>query len=504
MACGAEQSRLWFVSWVKLFTILAFPVVFSIGCLPYPVMEPPESLDMEGRIFIGKQFARWEIKKVIAMDKNGYMLAETTPVSNGTDFIWSLPVVTEENSIGTFWVEMRNGADNITYYNEGSDERFISGGHYDLHVNQSYIPLINQNQLASIGKDAKYPSNGNYVLIRDITLSGVWDPLCINGASPFSGVFDGHRKTIKRLVFPDETTYQYVGLFAYVSGAELKNLNLEVTGESMRLSEANEQCFGVLAGFAENTAIDKITVNGHSRGLKIVKPGGGDFFVGGIAGKITGNSAITRSAMLFTIEVDAANAGAGYLGGIAGYAKLTDQVENTIKECYNRGSVILSNTDADTYAGGIVGCHENGLVAVSTIIQCYASGEVSASGGGLAGIVAAGGLLGGTGSTGSNTGELEISKSCALMVSVSASSTLSPNTSAGGLSGYGGSLSWSQDNFQLDTMTLKPSGVNQAVDGTPQNKAAFKETWFSASLEWDFSLTWQWDAQAGYPKFLWQ
>jgi hypothetical protein len=503
---------------VKLAMAFAILVLISACGVPYPVSEPPEYLTMEGRVFVDPDLpARWRISKVIAIKESGDVLGEVVPTLDEGSLLWSLPVVADENSVGTFWVEINDGLSDIQYYNGGSDERFISGGHYDLNVNQDNIniPIGSYGELKLIGKDAMHPSNQNYVLIRNISINGDWEPLCKSGSYPFSGIFDGHNHTISGLRLPDKNSWQYAGLFGYVQGssserAELKNLNIEITNTELQLSEVNEQCFGVLAGFAENTVIDKITVRGPYSGLKIRKTGGGNFYVGGIVGKIAvDNSAISeisRSATLFAIEVDADNSGGGYLGGVAGYAESISG-EILISNCYSTELVALSNmTGGDTYAGGILGYHEkySSNVNNSEIAESYTRGEVSAFGNAQK-ITAAGGIVGGSNSSLSDPPSgLAGARSCALMASVSADNGSSNNVFAGGFSGY--NLAESEDCFQLTSMTITPYSTSApAVNVTSLDKSAFTEGLFTGtSLNWNFSTIWQWDARTGYPKFLWQ
>ncbi|MDR2660364.1 MAG: hypothetical protein LBC27_10345 [Spirochaetaceae bacterium] len=512
---------------IVVFTL--FFIMFTTCSVPYSVFEPPEYFTMEGRIFIDPNLPpRWMVRKVVAITENGNILGEAVPTSDGTNMIWYIPVVAEENSIGTFWVELRDGISSTIYYNGGSDERFISGGHYDLVVNQDSIniPIGSYNQLKLIGKDASFPADANYVLLRDIAVSGDWEPLCKTGSEPFSGVFDGHNHTISGLKLVDNGSFQYIGLFGYMRGsavklAGLENLNLKIANTELRLSEVNEQCFGVAAGFAENAFFDKVTVYGPSQGLRIEKNSGGNFYIGGIAGKIAGSfSVISRSSTLFSVEVDSESAGLGHIGGIAGYAQ-SYYGSISISKCYSTGLVAISNMGQGAYAGGILGYYgllpdaAPKILDNSTISESYARGEVSSFGSGKGVIIAAGGIVGGSDTAGDEyLGYVGLAgtRSCALMSSVTAAGQdAAIDVYAGGFSGY--QLADSEDCFQLNSMELIPAPLipplpyppPPPVDVTPIDKSVLTEKWFSgAPLAWDFSLTWQWDARTGYPKFLWQ
>jgi hypothetical protein len=486
----------------NFFPALLCAVLFS-NCLPYPVIEQPEALNMEGRVFFNSKFSKyWVATKVIAIDSRGVVMGQDVPESNGVDLLWSIPISANENTTGTLWVELRHETTGKVYYNEGSDEKFISGGHYDLSVNENNIPIKSAGDLALIGKSDKFPLNESYVLLRNLNLSGEWEPIGKDYDEPFSGVFNGCYRSISGITLPSDSSFEYIGLFGYIKGsaavhAQIKNLNLNLSGTSLSLSTIGGQSVGILAGAIENALIEKVNVNGPTKGLRISKPGGGDFYIGGIAGKIAGSSSISNSSMLFPFEADADSTGNGYIGGIAGYSKQTDGII-LLNKCYNSGLVSINNNGKGAYAGGILGYHENKLndaAVVSTVYECYARNEISASGG--AGTVAAGGVIGGA----TNDG-LAGSTSCALMISVSAYAAESAAAYAGGLSGY--NLADQTECYQLDLTEIKPASTAPAVNAGTIAQTAVTEALFRTTLGWDFDRTWRWDANIGYPKFMWQ
>ncbi|MDR2343370.1 MAG: hypothetical protein LBD86_02415 [Spirochaetaceae bacterium] len=473
--------------------VFALIVPVFAGC---PVMAPPEPLDLSGTLHIDPGFSGWDMMKVVALDSKGVVAGETIPVYDGTDWIWYMPVTTEEGEMGVFWVEMKESPGLPLYYNEGEEEMFESGKTYTIHVTEKYIPVRNQGDLALIGNDTGHLQDDNYILIRDIRLSGEWEPLCRPGAKPFSGVFEGRGHKVSGLRLPDGGSFQYVGLFACLDNAKINDLNLEVSNTGLELSGASQQGLGALAGFAVNTSISKVVVSGPRNGLTVKKSGGGDFYIGGIAGKITGASVISQSAALFSITVEAESSGIGYLGGISGYAEPPTAGSVSISDCYNTGAMDLSIDGTGAFSGGILGYH-NAVQGDSLITQCYATGNVSASVKSTtpAGTVTAGGLVGGGGG-------LSGTRSCAFMTTVSASaSPVAAAVFGGGLGGLGLPPAGTASCYQLDTMTIAaPSyGVNAA--GTV-SRAGITEALFTATpLNWDFSGIWVWDPQAAYPVF---
>ena len=459
------------------------------GC---PVMEPPEPVNISGTINVAQNFSNWSMTKVIAIDSKGVVVGETVPVFDGKTWNWQIPAVTEDGEVGMFWVEMKNGTTQPVYYNQGTQEKFEVGANIKLEVKEKYIPVKNGNDLGLIGKDSRHTRSDSYILIRDIRLGGDWEPLCKSGAEAFSGVLKGNGHTVSGLKLADTGNFQYVGLFGYLDGAKIEKLNLVITNTNLELSVASEQGLGALAGFAKNTSISGVEVSGPSKGLKVKKPGGGNFYVGGVAGKIAGSSIISRSATRFSIEVDADSTGACYLGGIAGYVYTTGAV--SISKCYNSESIDLNINGTDAFVGGILGFNES----YAQIEQCYATGNVSASVKSTisAGTVAAGGLVGGDLSS-------DITSSCALMETVSASS--SPNaalTSSGGLCGVGTLSAGTASCYQLNTMTITPGGTQGMDAANTVSKSAINVGLFTGTpLNWDFTATWVWDGQRGYPVF---
>jgi len=95
------------------------------------------------------------------------------------------------------------------------------------------IAIRSAADLSKIGKSAKYPTSGNYVLVADIDLSsyGTFTPIAgsvsecgiVKGSNVFSGTFDGRGHTITGLsinVSSEERVH--VGLFGSV-GSSKKN-----------------------------------------------------------------------------------------------------------------------------------------------------------------------------------------------------------------------------------------------------------------------------------------
>ncbi len=194
----------------------------------------------------------------------------------------------------------------------------------------------------------------------------------------FKGIFDGNGKTIKGFYFSD-TLRNCAGLFGYIKGAEIKNLNIQesyVSGSSD---------VGLIAGIAENSLIENV----RAEGIVIAKDE-----AGGIAGSLS-ESKIEKA--ISSVEVDSE----GHAGGVAGYAWKSEVIYSSSKYDITggltaggivghlvdgtvRNSYSLGEISADSYAGGIAGY----LPEESDISFAYAVGNIISEkvSGGIAGV----------------------------------------------------------------------------------------------------------------------
>ncbi|NLB80438.1 MAG: hypothetical protein GX800_02205 [Clostridiaceae bacterium] len=110
-----------------------------------------------------------------------------------------------------------------------------------VEVDDDYIQISTQNDLARIGRITDYPLDGKYVLTNDISMDkyfgGIGTP-----EAPFTGVFDGGNYTISYLKLNPQyylQKYAFSGLFPYNSGT-IKNLNIKDCNNSCVPSAAEE------------------------------------------------------------------------------------------------------------------------------------------------------------------------------------------------------------------------------------------------------------------------
>ena len=225
-----------------------------------------------------------------------------------------------------------------------------------------------------------YPS-ANFVLTADITLSEVsagdsnFVPM-FSDENPFMGAFNGaEHKIINLTVYNTETFYS--GLFSVIGSTGcVKNLTLE------NASVSGTNYAGIIAGWSLGSITD-CTVSGK---VERLAANGYKVFVGGIAGRAEGN----------------------------------------VNGCSSSVNLTVSEANADTYAGGIVG-YLSFKSSSSSPLTLSASGNASISCGGS---VYVGGLAGYTSST------LYLSKCYTEMQITSTTSSSYSSAYAGGLVGY--------------------------------------------------------------------
>ena len=194
--------------------------------------------------------------------------------------------------------------------------------------------------------------SAHFILMNDIDLTdwlaensptSGWAPIG-SESNPFKGTFDGNGKTIK--YFTKQVDKQYVGLFAHISNATIKNLN--VIGDV--ITSGSYIYSGGIVGWCKASSISNCTFRGQTSGSHTA---------GGIAGYCTYYSTIEKCSVAGTITAD-------YVcGGVTGYFS-----QSTIQYC----SVWAKILDFKTAGGGIVG----GVYSDGTIYDCFFEGKIVA------------------------------------------------------------------------------------------------------------------------------
>lgn len=206
---------------------------------------------------------------------------------------------------------------------------------------------------------------------------------------PYTGTFNGNGHNISGLTVSGS---DYVGLFGYVDGATIQNINLCDSKITATNAGGIGTSTGGIVGFAtgaakiENCSTNKIKIEAGSLHIGGIIGRGegsteisnctntstlaGTYNVGGIAGSLNGGS-ITNCGNSGDLPAPWAS---GCVGGIVGFAQA-----GQISTCYNTGE-ITGRSNADV--GGIVGMFKSSF----SISDCYNVGDVQ--GGQLTGGIA--------------------------------------------------------------------------------------------------------------------
>lgn len=224
---------------------------------------------------------------------------------------------------------------------------------------------------------------GRYILMNDIDLSSVanWQPIG-DETSPFSGVFYGNGHTIKNLTvtITPKTKYDVkkcgIGLFGFVDGAVIANVNLESVNISINFPYEAGYPTGAVAGVCNSSKILDCSASGNIKSTL-----GGEYNLGGIVGWVTGkgNSLIancvnnTNIVAVGEMDENAFGFAVAYtveIGGIAGSV----YQNNVITRCINNGTINIEPIHV-ARAGGIVGsAYYN-----APIIDCGNTGDITVS-----------------------------------------------------------------------------------------------------------------------------
>jgi hypothetical protein len=281
----------------------------------------------------------------------------------------------------------------------------------------SIIDIRSAADLAKIG--VTYPLGGPYELTADITLSN-WIPIG-NEEAPFYGSFNGNGKKITLQSFSANAVSEktYLGIFGYVEGrpdakAGIKNLTIASSVTAAPSAQIERQAVGSLAGYAENTEIEGIALQGSLKftatqlqyagvggivgyaaqetvittsksDMNVSIQGGSDtagLYAGGLVGAFTGGVEISNSHNTGNVSADCANAnGEVVVGGIAGgsYYGATGY-QGFIADSSSTGSISAAGSGSKTYAGGIAGYIAGVTSTTPTkIARSWASGTIDVS-----------------------------------------------------------------------------------------------------------------------------
>ncbi len=234
------------------------------------------------------------------------------------------------------------------------------------------IPISNLTALQMIGSSSEYPLNGYYYLTNNISagITYLWnnnkgfDPIG-SSVQGFTGTFDGRGYIISRL-YINRPTEDYIGLFAYATGARIVNLGMEgvdITGK--------DQYIGTIAGRSAHSTFFNCYATGEV--TSIGDDWWGVFGLGGMVG-VSDYTAFYSCYTDVTVNFYAEDEGYG-AGGLVGMAE-----NGRIENCYTLGSVTAERGSGMmmmwwSKVGGMLG-----YARYMNILNSYAAGDVTTDG----------------------------------------------------------------------------------------------------------------------------
>ena len=201
--------------------------------------------------------------------------------------------------------------------------------------------IFTAQHLTAVGQEPD-DWNKHFKLMADIDLGDSTDLPVIGTTDegPFSGVFDGNRKTISGLQRASDYT-GYLGLFGLVDGDEARIANLALICPSVHSDTG--RYIGALAGFLRNGTI----ANCHVRAGEIA----GMSFVGGLVGKNEGG-------FVADCTVSGRVCGITRVGGLVGQSYFGEATR-----CRTRGQVVGLAQPVAWFVGGLIGDNSNSAIA---------------------------------------------------------------------------------------------------------------------------------------------
>lgn len=329
----------------------------------------------------GEEFLMVNPKKLNDFDKNGYFT--TTQIewnylfedSNGSavkEVEWRGDKQSLYSQEGTYSVGLRvkNNKDEWSQWVDINITVKTPINPIQKVVPTGWIAINTPEELAKIGRDKLYPSNGKYILMNNLDLNVApynanqgWNPI-----SYFQGQFDGNGLTIKNLYINRPTSYNQ-GLFNVTQYARISNLRIDgvhIVASSKAgalIGHASRQTYvhrvgvsnvyvegsthlGGLIGTADWSATSEIVSIKESYVRDAVINGRGDWNGGFIGSTNTiGNAMVIENNYVFANVT-----GGKYIGGFIGDADGSDKFK------YNYSvSTVPKKTNDNPYRGAIYG-----------------------------------------------------------------------------------------------------------------------------------------------------
>ena len=218
------------------------------------------------------------------------------------------------------------------------------------------------NALAAEVNAGNYDFEGVYFVLPFSTTTALKTPIGTE-EHPFKGNFDGNGSIVWLDI--DQPDKNYVGLFGYAVGSEIKNVYWQgrVAGHSY---------VGGVCGYLEDGSIINCGYEKTPMKLDASVTGSGNIdgnscYIGGICGCLVGGELSGCSMDGKVINNSTENNEQAYTGGVCGY------MEGDVSNCTCAGSVTLDKNFEQYYAGGICGYLNGDIENCSNSADVYAA-----------------------------------------------------------------------------------------------------------------------------------
>ncbi|MCL2138366.1 MAG: hypothetical protein FWH41_02415 [Treponema sp.] len=227
---------------------------------------------------------------------------------------------------------------------------------------QSNTVRLTSSNIDEVPVSGSGTSGKNYVLTRDITITGTWTPIG-SSTNAFQGNFYGNGHTIT-FSGSFDTSVNYAGIFGYISGAQIRDLSVYYPAE---VNADHSLTTGGLAAYAlEESEIRNCIVGGPATAaLKVTSDSTEAVYLGGMVGRMGRMTAISHSYAYLNIALQHDGSGDAFTGGLVGDNSPGETISKydwfAFNNIYSAGEIICkkNNTQGDIYAGGIVGYLNN-------------------------------------------------------------------------------------------------------------------------------------------------
>ena len=223
------------------------------------------------------------------------------------------------------------------------------------------IKIYTKSQFEAMNREP----DAYYSLEADLDFEGEELSAIFNSSNKFTGYLEGNGHTISNFKLDADTTYS--GVFGYIKGATITNLNLN---NAVFNANRGERYIGALVGYAVNSTITNV----HADVVSITYKGQTTktFMIGGLVGWAEKSTVENCSVKNLTFAIDEAKL-KGYIGGLVGQ-NTSSVVENSFVEGNIKAVVsYTSNSNGLAYIGGLIGLNDS----AKGVNTCYAKTNIT-------------------------------------------------------------------------------------------------------------------------------